>query len=204
MNNPSSRIIGLTGGIGTGKTTVSNYLTQKYNLPILDADIYAREAVAINSPILKKIFNRYGNKVKLPDGSLNRSALGEIIFNDNTEKLWLESQIHPYVCDRFKSGLSELENDTIVLSIPLLFEANLTHLVTEIWVVYCDRPTQITRLQQRNDLNRQQAESRIDSQLPLLTKVERADVVLDNNSNLNTLYRQIDRAIATPPNSNQD
>lgn len=204
MNNPSSRIIGLTGGIGTGKTTVSNYLTQKYNLPILDADIYAREAVAINSPILKKIFNRYGNKVKLPDGSLNRSALGEIIFNDNTEKLWLESQIHPYVRDRFKSGLSELENDTIVLSIPLLFEANLTHLVTEIWVVYCDRPTQITRLHQRNDLNHQQAESRIDSQLPLLTKVERADVVLDNNSNLNTLYRQIDRAIATPPNSNQD
>ncbi|MGF1539891.1 MAG: dephospho-CoA kinase [Pleurocapsa sp.] len=196
MNEPSSRIIGLTGGIGTGKTTVSNYLTQTYNLPILDADIFAREAVAIDSPILNQIFNRYGDKIKLPDGSLNRSTLGEIIFNDHTEKLWLESQIHPYVRDRFKARLSELHDNIIVLSIPLLFEANLTHLVTEIWVVYCDRSTQITRLQQRNCLNRQQAETRIDSQLPLLTKVERADVVLDNNGNLDTLYKQIDQAIA--------
>jgi dephospho-CoA kinase len=203
MNDLSARIIGLTGGIGTGKTTVSDYL-KKYHLPILDADIYARDAVAINSPILRDIFYHYGDKIKLSDGSLNRFALGEIIFNDHSEKLWLESQIHPYVRDRFKARLSELEDDTIVLSIPLLFEANLTHLVTEIWVVYCDRPRQITRLQQRNHLNRQQAESRIDSQLPLLSKVERADVVLDNNGDLETLYRQIDRAIAKTANFNQN
>jgi dephospho-CoA kinase len=204
MNDLSDRIIGLTGGIGTGKTTVSDYLTQKYHLPILDADIYARDAVAIDSPILGDIFHRYGDKIKLSDGSLNRLALGEIIFNDRTEKLWLESQIHPYVRDRFKDRLSQLENDTVVLSIPLLFEANLTHLVTEIWVVYCDRSTQVTRLQQRNHLNRQQAESRIDSQLPLLTKVERADVVLDNNGDLETLYRQIDRAIALAADFHQN
>ncbi len=199
MNSSSRRIIGLTGGISTGKTTVSNYLAEKYNLSILDADIYAREAVAIDSPILKDIFSRYGDKVKLADGSLNRSALGEIIFNDDTEKLWLESQIHPYVRDRFKTRLQELKKDTIVLSIPLLFEANLTHLVTEIWVVYCHRSRQITRLQQRDRLNLQQAETRINSQLPLSTKVAQADVVLDNNSDLNTLYRQIDKAIATNP-----
>ncbi len=198
MNNLSRRIIGLTGGISTGKTTVSNYLAEKYNLPVLDADVYAREAVAIDSPILKDIFNRYGDKVKFPDGSLNRSALGEIIFNDDSEKLWLESQIHPIVRDRFNTRLQELKNNTIVLSIPLLFEANLTHLVTEIWVVYCDRYTQITRLQQRDRLELKQAESRIDSQLSLSTKVERADVVLDNDSDLNTLYQQIDRAIGEP------
>ena len=196
MNNLSKRIIGLTGGISTGKTTVSNYIAQKYNLPVLDADIYAREAVAIDSPILKNIFERYGEKVKSPDGSLNRPALGEIIFNDDREKLWLESKIHPYVRDRFNTRLQELKNTTIVLSIPLLFEANLTNLVTEIWVVYCDRSTQITRLQQRDHLNRQQAESRIDSQLPLLTKVAQADVVLDNNFDLNSLYLQIDKEIA--------
>lgn len=196
MNNLSKRIIGLTGGISTGKTTVSNYIAQKYNLPVLDADIYAREAVAIGSPILQDIFSRYGDRVQLPNGSLDRSALGEIIFNDDREKLWLESKIHPYVRDRFNTRLQELKNTTIVLSIPLLFEANLTNLVTEIWVVYCDRSTQITRLQQRDHLNRQQAESRIDSQLPLLTKVAQADVVLDNNFDLNSLYLQIDKEIA--------
>ena len=195
----TKRIIGLTGGIGTGKTTVSNYLAEKYNLPILDADIYAREAVAINSPILKQIFNHYGDKIQSPDGSLNRSALGEIIFNNDTEKLWLESQIHPYVRDRFNSELQKLKDDTIVLSIPLLFEANLTHLVTEIWVVYCDRSSQITRLQQRDRLNWQQAEARIDSQFSLSTKIAQADVVLHNNSELHTLYQQIDEAIRKLP-----
>ena len=94
--------------------------------------------------------------------------------------------------------MQELKNNTIVLAIPLLFEANLTNLVTEIWVVYCDRSSQITRLQQRDRLKRQQAETRIDSQLPLSTKVAQADVVLDNNSNLDTLYQQIDKAIDEP------
>lgn len=196
MNSFSRRIIGLTGGISTGKTTVSNYLVEKYNLPILDADIYAREAVAIDSPILQDILNRYGHKLQLADGSLNRSALGEIIFNNDTEKQWLESKIHPYVRDRLNTRLQELKNDTVVLVIPLLFEANLTHLVTEIWVVYCDRFTQITRLQQRDRLDFKQAKIRLDSQFPLSTKVAQADVVLNNDSNLNTLYRQIDKAIA--------
>ena len=197
MNNLSRRIIGLTGGIGTGKTTVSNYLTKKYNLPVLDADVYAKEAVAIDSSILNEIFKRYGDRVRLDDNSLNRAALGEIVFNDDTEKLWLESQIHPYVRDRFDAKLQELKNGTLVLSIPLLFEANLTHLVTEIWVVYCDRSTQITRLQRRNGLTQAQAEARIDSQLPLSTKITQADIVLDNNSNLEHLYQQIDKAIAS-------
>ena len=196
MNNSSRRIIGLTGGIGTGKTTVSNYLTKKYNLPVLDADIYAREAVAIDSPILNQIFKRYGDRLRLDDNSLNRAALGEIVFNDDTEKLWLESQVHPYVRDRFTTRLQELKNDTVVLAIPLLFEANLAYLVTEIWVVYCDRSTQIARLQRRNNLTQAQAEARIDSQLPLSSKITRADIVLDNNSSLDRLYRQIDNAIA--------
>lgn len=202
MNNSSRRIIGLTGGIGTGKTTVSNYLTKKYNLPVLDADVYAKEAVAIDSPILNEIFKRYGDRVRLDDNSLNRAALGEIVFNDDTEKLWLESQIHPHVRDRFDAKLQELKNDTLVCSIPLLFEANLTHLVTEIWVVYCDRATQIARLQQRNGLTAVQAEARIDSQLPLSTKITQADIVLDNNSNLEHLYQQIDKAIASKAQAN--
>jgi dephospho-CoA kinase len=195
MNDLPQRLIGLTGGIATGKTTVSNYLAKKYHLPILDADVYAKEAVAVDSPILKTIFTRYGNKVMLANRSLNRTALGEIIFNDSTEKQWLESQIHPYVRDRFGQELQRLDHKTIVLDIPLLFEANLTNTVTEIWVVSCDRSIQISRLQLRNGLSLVQAEARIDSQLPLSHKIAAADVVLNNNVDLNYLFAQVDKAI---------
>ncbi|MGL6343398.1 MAG: dephospho-CoA kinase [Waterburya sp.] len=195
MDNSTNRLIGLTGGIATGKTTVSNYLAAQYHLPVLDADVYAREAVAEDSPILQTVFQRYGDKVKLADASLDRSALGEIVFNDPQEKQWLESQIHPYVRDRFAQELSKINNNTIILSIPLLFEAQLTNLVTEIWVVSCDRSLQISRLQQRNSLTVKQAQARIDSQIPLAEKIAAADIVLDNNGDLTHLYAQIDAAI---------
>ena len=191
----ANRLIGLTGGIATGKTTVSNYLAKKYHLPILDADVYAKEAVAKDSPILQNIFARYGKRIKLPDTSLDRTALGDIIFNNPEEKQWLESQIHPYVRDRFDRELQYIKSTTVVLSIPLLFEAKLTDTVTEIWVVSCDRSLQIARLKQRNDLTTEQAQSRIDSQLPLSQKIPLADVVLDNNTDLDYLFAQIDTAI---------
>ena len=191
----NQRLIGLTGGIATGKTTVAKYLAQKYCLPILDADLYAREAVAEGSPILSNIFARYGDKVILPNGSLNRSALGEIIFNNSQEKQWLENQIHPYVRDRFQEELKRIDNPVVVLDIPLLFEANLTDTVSEIWVVSCDRSQQIHRLHQRNGLTASQAEARINSQLPLAEKIAAADIVLDNSASLEYLFAQIDRAI---------
>ena len=189
------RIIGLTGGIATGKTTVSNYLAQHHNLPVLDADVYAKEAVSQDSSILKEIFARYGDSVKLADGNLNRSVLGDIIFTNSAERLWLENKIHPLVRDRFTLELKRLHNPIVILSIPLLFEANLDHLVTEIWVVSCDYNTQLCRLQKRNNLTLQQAQSRINSQLPLTKKVAQADFVLENNSTLEDLYQQCDQLI---------
>jgi dephospho-CoA kinase len=195
MSNSAKRLIGLTGGIGTGKTTVSNYLADQYALPVLDADIYAKEAVAMGSPILQTIFQRYGKPVQLPDGELNRAALGDIIFNNPQEKQWLESQIHPFVRDRFAQELRNIPNKTIILSIPLLFEAKLTALVTEIWVVSCDRSQQLSRLQQRNGLTAEQAVARINSQMPLADKVALADLVLHNNAGLAELYTQVDAAI---------
>lgn len=191
----NKRLIGLTGGIATGKTTVSDYLAEKYHLPVLDADLYAREAVAVGSPILQNILARYGDRVKAADNSLDRKALGDIVFNNPVEKRWLESQIHPFVRDRFSQELEQIASDTVVMSIPLLFEANLTDTVTEIWVVSCDRSLQIQRLQQRNNLTRAQAEARIDSQLPLAEKIALADTALQNNNNLQGLYEQVDRAI---------
>ena len=189
------RLIGLTGGIATGKSTVSKYLAEKYYIPVLDADILAKEAVKPGSDILKQIFTRYGDQVKLSDGSLDRSALGNIIFNHQEEKQWLESQIHPYVRTRFTLELEKITAETVVLSIPLLFEANLTHLVTEIWVVVCDKATQLKRLQKRNNLSLAEAQARIKNQLPLTQKIALADVVIDNNQDLASLYQQCDRYI---------
>lgn len=190
------RIIGLTGGIATGKTTVSNYLADTYRLPILDADIYAREAVQPDSPILKQIYQRYGLQVQHSDGSLNRKRLGEIIFSNPGERQWLEEQVHPYVRDRFQSELDTLLAPTVILVIPLLFEAKMTDLVTEIWVVSCSPEQQLRRIQKRDRISKEQAQARINSQLPLQQKIALADLVLDNSSTQEALIEQVSTALA--------
>ncbi|AOY81822.1 dephospho-CoA kinase [Moorena producens JHB] len=191
------RIIGLTGGIATGKTTVSNYLADTYRLPILDADIYAREAVQPDSPILKQIYQRYGLQVQHSDSTLNRKRLGEIIFSNPAERQWLEQQIHPYVRDRFQSELDTLVAPTVILVIPLLFEAKMTDLVTEIWVVSCSPEQQLRRIQKRDRISKEQAQARINSQLPLQQKTALADLVLDNSSTQEALIQQVSTALAT-------
>ncbi|AFY34379.1 dephospho-CoA kinase [Calothrix sp. PCC 7507] len=191
----TKRIIGLTGGIATGKTTVANYLASAYNLPILDADIYARDAVSVGSPILSAIAQRYGEQILLDDGSLNRQKLGEIIFNYQDERNWIESLIHPFVGDRFLKAISETPSQTLVLVIPLLFEAQMTNLVTEIWVVRCSESEQLRRLIQRNHLNQEQAQARINSQLSIEKKIALADIVLDNSFTIEVLMKQIDAAV---------
>ncbi|WP_414566267.1 MULTISPECIES: dephospho-CoA kinase [unclassified Anabaena] len=193
----TKRIIGLTGGIATGKTTVANYIASTYNIPILDADIYARDAVAVGSPILSAIAQRYGQKILSPDGSLNRQQLGEIIFDNQHERSWLENLIHPYVSDRLINAIAESPSPILVLVIPLLFEAQMTHLVTEIWVVYCSDSQQLQRLIQRNHLSEKQAQTRINSQLSLAEKVAKADVVLDNSSTPEALLQQVDLAFTS-------
>ena len=187
------RLIGITGGIGTGKSTVTNYLQTRYNLPIWDADIYARSAVAVGSPILQAISHRYGTDILQPDGTLDRQHLGEIIFSNLNERQWLESQIHPYVRSCFETEISHLASDaTAVLAIPLLFEAKMTDLVTEIWVVSCDRATQLNRIMTRDRSSATEAQIRIESQMSLADKTALADVNLDNSTNIADLERQID------------
>ncbi len=191
------RVIGLTGGVGMGKSTVSNHLADTYHLPVLDADIYARQAVEIGSPILQRIAQRYGESILQADGSLDRRQLGDIVFQQPDERRWLEQQIHPDVRDRMLQDAQNLTDaPAIVMSIPLLFEANLTHLVTEIWVVMCDRNQQIQRLMERDLLTQDQALSRIQSQMPIEEKMAQADVVLDNRTTVEDLLKQIDAAIA--------
>ena len=193
------RIIGLTGGIGTGKTTVSNYLANRYQLPILDADIYAREAVQPASLVLNQIKQRYGLGILLPDGKLDRLRLGQIIFSSPTERLWLEQIIHPYVQERILAQLSALDSQkypTVILVVPLLFEARMTALVTEIWVVICHISQQVERIKSRDSLPLEQIQERINSQMPLEKKIAQADVVLNNSSTTVELLKQVDAAIA--------
>ena len=214
------RLIGLTGGISTGKTTVSNYLSKNYQFLVWDADVYAREAVQPGSSILESIVEHYGKKIVLPNGNLDRSQLGEIVFNDQKELLWLEQQIHPYVRDCFEKNIqhfivknseSEQKNsiqvkshqttsqDSIaVLVIPLLFEAKMTDLVTEIWVIYAPAQQQIERLIKRDCLTQQQAYTRINNQMSLEEKCQKGDIVVDNSSTLEALLKQVDSVIAYP------
>ena len=189
----TKEIIGLTGGIATGKSTVSKYLSDKYDLTIYDADVIARQAVEKNSPIWQRIVDRYGKEIINQDGDLNRRQLGQIIFNQLAEKQWLEQQIHPFVRDYFTNLIAQTNEPVIVLVIPLLFEVNMTDLVTEIWVVICSLEQEIDRLMKRNNLTITEAKTRINNQIPLAQKVAQADFVLDNEESLQDLYRQIDR-----------
>ncbi|NJN86511.1 MAG: dephospho-CoA kinase [Leptolyngbyaceae cyanobacterium SL_7_1] len=201
-----NRIIALTGGVGMGKTTISNYLSTVHQLPVLDADLLAREAVKPGSSVLETIVERYGHAILLPDGQLDRLRLGEFIFNNPAERLWLEQRIHPYVRDRFQTELqSSLHTSPIViLVVPLLFEARMTDLATEIWVVYCPPQQQIERLMQREVqdgvyLNLDQINARIKSQMAIEKKLQQATIILDNSSTVEELLRQVDAALSTPP-----
>jgi dephospho-CoA kinase len=190
------RVIGLTGGIGTGKTTVSDYLASHHGLTVLDADRYARDAVALGSQGLRAIVERYGPKMLRSDRTLDRSRLAEMVFQNATEKRWLEELIHPFVRDRLIATAQSLHRQpVIVMDIPLLFEAGMTDLVSEIWVVSCRPEQQLSRLMARDRLTQQAAQRRIESQMPLAQKCDRADVVLDNSGSLEGLYAQVDRAL---------
>jgi dephospho-CoA kinase len=185
-----ARVIGITGGIATGKSTVSDYLAQQYHWPVFDADIYARAAVLPGKAGLAAIVDRYGSELLLADQTLNRAKLGEIVFTYAKERQWLESIVHPYVRQCFDQDLAKI-TDTAVAVIPLLFEANLQKMVSEIWVVTCSPQQQLDRLQTRNQLTLEQAQARIKSQMPLAAKIRLADVVLDNSGTTADLVQQI-------------
>ncbi|PZU94243.1 MAG: dephospho-CoA kinase [Pseudanabaena sp.] len=189
----NQRIIGITGGIATGKTTVSDYLHRNYQLPILDADIYARQA--LSDYRLASLKERYGKLIFNEQGELDRRKLGAIIFESVVERQWLERLIHPYVKTCLLEQASIHAPATVVMVIPLLFEAKMEGLVTEIWAIACDHQQQLHRLVTRNHLTIPEAEQRIASQMALSEKMELADVVIFNSGNLDDLFHQIDQAL---------
>ena len=190
------RRIGLTGGIASGKSTVARWLAEQ-GLPVLDADVYAREALAPGSAVSLAVLQRYGEAVQAEGsvtsaGVLDRGALGRIVFDDPLERQWLERLVHPLVRDRFETALANLAGaPTVVLVIPLLFEAGLEALCSEIWLVDCEPAQQLQRLMARDGLSPEAAEARMNAQWPLERKRPMADWVIDNRSATSDLPSQL-------------
>ncbi|KAF0654676.1 dephospho-CoA kinase [Cyanobium sp. Copco_Reservoir_LC18] len=202
MAPPPQRRIGLTGGIASGKSTVGRVLAAR-GLPVLDADVYAREALAPGSAGARAVLERYGERVALagaeasePQPGLDRAALGRIVFADAGELRWLEQLVHPLVRQRFAAELERLgEAPAVVLMIPLLFEAGLEGLCSEIWLVDCDEAQQLQRLMGRDRLGEADARARLAAQWPLARKRALATRVLDNRGGPEALASQVEGAL---------
>jgi dephospho-CoA kinase len=185
--------IGLTGGIASGKSTVSSLLIE-LGFPVIDADQIAREAVKPGEEPYKKIVETFGREILLENGEINRPKLGSIIFHDQEKRDLLNKIVHPFVRRRMieqKEALFEKGEKAVILDIPLLFESKLTHLVDKTILVYVDADVQLERLMRRNDLTENEAKARIASQMPLVQKVPLADTVINNNGTIEETRKQL-------------
>ena len=143
--------IGLTGGIGCGKTTVAEVFGQ-FKTPVIDADEIAHQLVALGQPALAQIQREFGADVLNPDGSLNRKQLRELIFSNGKQKQKLEAILHPLVYQTIQADVKQLDAPYCIICIPLLFETNMTHLVDRTLVVDCSVETQIERIRKRDNM----------------------------------------------------
>lgn len=190
-------IVGLTGGIATGKSTVARRL-KELGARLIDADHLAREVVEPGEPAFEEIRARFGPEVIGPDGRIDRARLGEIIFRDEKAREDLESIIHPRVRQRIRTTIERLRQEgddcVIVCDIPLLFETGAAlEWVDRTLVVYAPKEVQRERLIRRSGLDPQEADRRIAAQLPTEEKVRRADDVIDNSGDLENTLQQVDR-----------
>lgn len=187
-------VIGLTGGIASGKTTVATIL-QELGAAVLDADEVAKKIVQKGKPAYKEIIKTFGRKVLTSDGDLNRKLLGKIVFNDEEKRKKLESIIHPRVKEYFLEEIQRIkEKDPqkiIVLDVPLLLESGMETLVDEVWVVAVSEELQIKRIELRDRIGRQEALKRIKAQMPLKEKLKYADRIINAEGTLEDTKRQV-------------
>ena len=188
-------VIGLTGGIASGKSTVANYLKEN-GFAVIDADVAARKAVEKGTEGLRKVTEAFPDVLN-EDGTLNRKLLGTIIFNDKAQRDKLNQIVHPIVrrlMDEEKAAALS-QSKRVVMDIPLLYENKLEHTVDEVWVVYVSYDIQKMRLMKRNELSESEAEARIGSQMSMEEKRTEADIVIDNCNDIEALYQQLDTLI---------
>ncbi|WP_422122981.1 dephospho-CoA kinase [Planococcus sp. X10-3] len=190
-------IIGLTGSIASGKSTVSKML-EEMGFPIIDADMVARQVVEPGSETLSKIEVLFGAEVIKPDGTMDREKVGAYIFSDPVKRKQLNDIIHPAIRAEMLRQRDEYLTEgfqTIVMDIPLLFESKLQHFVDKILVVSVTEENQLARLIERNGLSEKDARARIGSQLPMSVKEEGADAVIYNNGTIEETARQLERIL---------
>ncbi|WP_082233622.1 dephospho-CoA kinase [Halobacillus massiliensis] len=188
-----SIVIGLTGSIATGKSTISQMIKQ-FNIPIVDADIISRKVVLPGERAYNKIVEQFGDDILHEDRTINRKELGNIIFRDEGKRKILNGIVHPEVRkemkrerdDYLKSGVK-----AVVLDIPLLFESKLTDYVDRTLVVYADSSTQLNRLMERDGSEEAEALERIQSQIAASQKAEWADAVIDNSGTREQSFEQL-------------
>jgi dephospho-CoA kinase len=189
--------VGLTGGLGTGKSTVAGILRRKGHI-VIDADEMAHLALRPGQETLAKVVQRFGTGLVAPDGSLDRRALGRIVFSEKTALADLEAIVHPAVkkLTLERRRQAEAEGRKIAFyDVPLLFEKSMQNDFAKVVVVTADRETQIDRAIRRDGLTRYEVERRLGNQLPLDEKVKRADFVIVNNGDLPELEEKIDQML---------
>jgi len=186
-------VIGLTGGIASGKSTVAGIL-EKLGAVIIDADLLAREVVAPGEPAFKAIVEAFGDGILNPDRTINREALSRLVFADPEARKRLESITHPAIGRRSENRLAEFRQrgvPVVFYVAPLLIEAGATSRVDEIWVVYLDGETQLRRLMDRDRSSREEALRKIAAQMPMAEKKKFGKVVIDNCGTLAETERQV-------------
>jgi len=187
------RVIGLTGGIASGKSTVARLLA-KQGIPVIDADQLARDAVLPGTAALRQIAESFGEKVLDSAGALDRTILAEIVFADPGARKKLEAILHPAIKALAEKQLAELRQRGVPVAIymaPLLIEAGVTDRVDEIWVVYVDRETQLLRLIDRDGVSRESAEQRLAAQLSMDEKAAYGSIVIDNSGTPAMLEKRV-------------
>jgi dephospho-CoA kinase len=189
-----SLIIGLTGGIASGKSTVSKML-KDLSIPVIDADQEARLAVEKGEEAYSAIVDYFGKEIIKEDESIDRAKLGEIVFRNEEKRSVLNRIVHPAVREKMlqkKERYKEEGHSYIVLDIPLLFESQLTSMVDKVIVVYVDEAIQLERLKKRNEFSDAEAQARITSQMPLTEKLKLADAIINNNGTVEETRKQLD------------
>lgn len=193
--------IGLTGGVGSGKSTVSSYM-HSLGLPVIDGDKLSREAVIPGSTAMMQIRKYFGPSVFKPDGTLDRLRMGETIFNDDEKRERLNSIIHPYIWNRTQQELIRAQDEghpVVVLDMPLLLEISWQLRVEEVWIVKVPLEIQIQRVMSRDGFTREQVLERIHKQMPTVNKENYATVVIDNSRSLEYTQKQVREALRHVP-----
>lgn len=184
-------VIGLTGGIASGKSTVANLFAEQFGIDIVDADIVARQVVEKGTPGLAAIHDHFGAAVLNPDATLNRAALRERIFSNENEKMWLNNLLHPLIREKMTQDLRQVHSPYALLVVPLLVENQLQSMADRILVVDVDQATQIQRTMARDEVSEQQVRAILASQASREQRLACADDVIKNDAKNQKLLPQI-------------